>query len=464
MLLGAALRWLGDWVPAHAPELSLVALGILMRWAALQSYDVRLGYDYGEHAPAMVWWSQHWSFPPLLLARGAYHPQLYYVLGGTMLRMGATVDGIQVLSAAVGSLRLLLSWWALARYLPKQRALRLVVLALAAGMPGSLHMDVMMNQEAYSSLWAVLFVIGVMELGRARANRRWVWALALGCVAGLAMLTKVSNLILPAALGFGALLELVQRRDLPPSVRWQRTHAWLGAMGLSLALASPQYIHNKVVDGKAILNGWYKRPTSDLLRNGAFRLELSDRRTLGFLFDFNADVIRFPYYPSGLMPQARFWPTLIASSFADYYNYSFNRPIDSAGGMLANGRPVGRGVSTGSAQASVASGIGIAALAALGWLVAMVHMLFKREVARPVVLLLPALGVLGVLSLCVEYPYDFEGVVKGHYVHFASVPLYVTFGATVAWLMRRRNLAPLGWLAALLVVPPFFYSWICVMR
>lgn len=457
------LAWCARWLPAHAPELSLVLLGILMRVAALRMYDVRLGYDYFEHEPVVTWWTQHWSMPPLALSRGASHSQLMYVVGGVAERLGATIDDVQMIPAGLGCARLLLLWWALERYLPTRRLVRLLVLGLAAGMPVSLHMDVMLNQEPFSNFWMILFIIGVMELGSAPTERRLRWGIALGCVGGLALLTKVSNLILPAALGFGALLELVQRRDLPLQQRVKRTYAWLAGICLSLLLASPQYIYNRQVYGKAIISGWYKRPTAALLKDPASKRELLDRRTLGFVFSFNADVVRFPYYPSGLHPTPRFWPTLIGSSFSDYYNYSFNRPRDAGGTLGANSRSVG-GMTTVAAQASVASGIGISALAALGWLVAMPRMLLKREVARSVVLALPLLGVLGVLSMAIESPYDFEGIVKGHYFHFASWPLYALFGTSVAWLARRRGLAPLGWLGAMLIVPPFIYSWICVMR
>jgi 4-amino-4-deoxy-L-arabinose transferase-like glycosyltransferase len=325
-------------------------------------------------------------------------------------------------------------------------------------------MDVMMNQEPFSNLWAVLFIIGVMELGAARPERRLRWGLALGCTAAAGVLTKASALILPAAIGLGALLELIQRRELPWGQRLKRSYAWWAGLALCLALAAPQYIYNRQVNGKMIIDGWYRRPTADWLRDGSFKKELLDRRTLGFVFAFNADVVRFPYYPSGLSPSARFWPTLIGSSFSDYYNYSFNRPRDRQGSLLANGRPVGAGITTSSAQASVASGLAISALAALAWFLAIPRLLLQREVSRPVVLALPMLGALGLLAMCIESPYDFEGIVKGHYFQFAGWPLYALFGLSVSWLLSRRGLAPLGWLCTLLIVPPFVYSWVCVMR
>jgi 4-amino-4-deoxy-L-arabinose transferase-like glycosyltransferase len=325
-------------------------------------------------------------------------------------------------------------------------------------------MDVMMTQEGLNNLWMVLFVVTLLELGAAAPSRRMLWGIAAGAMSGLALLTKISNLILPAVLACGALLELVQRRDLALRQRVARLPAWLAALALGLALASPQYIHNRIEHGRALLDGWHKRETAATIQAAAHRRDVLDRRTLGFVVGLTADVVRFPYHPLGTDPTARFWPTLIASTFCDYYNYSFNQPRDRAGSVFANGRAVGLGRTLQVAQASVSAGFGVALLAVVGWLVALVRLLRAREVVRPTVMLLPLLCTAGLLQMAIAYPFDFEGVVKGHYFHFASVPLYALFGLVVAWLLERRWLVPLGVLGVLLIIPPGVYTWLCVMR
>jgi hypothetical protein len=264
-------------------------------------------------------------------------------------------------------------------------------------------------------------------------------------------------------LGVAAFVELVQRRDLEPAERLGGLKAWAIALAIASALAAPQYGYNKVTEGKAFLDGWYHRPTPDTQAVHADRLEVLDRRTLGFVLGFTPDIVRFPYSPSGISPTPRFWSALIATSFCDYFNYRFGPGKDPGGTLDARGTRVGGRV-TSWAKASVASGIGIAAVVMTAWFVTLFRTLRRREVARPAVLLMPAVGLCGALYFAIQYPYDFEGVIKGHYFHFVCWPLYALFGASVGWLFRRLSTAPLGLACAALTVAPAVYSALCVFR
>jgi hypothetical protein len=453
LLVWAASRW---------PELSLVGLGSLLRFEAVRRYPVELGYDFWEHQQTVQWWTEHFRMPPFLLSRGTYHPQPYYALCGLIRRLGGDFEAVQASSAVLGCARLAVMLLAAERYL-EDRTARLVALALAAFIPVSVQMDAMMTQEPLNNLLSLLFAVCVMELCRAPDRARFRRGIILGCVTGLGLLTKVSNLALLAVLAVGALIELVQRRDLPPRQWLKRTYPWLVAAMVALGLSAPQYAYNRHVYGKAMLDGWYNRPTADTTRAAAHRQELLDRRTLGYVFGFSTSIVQFPYFPAGIEPTPRFWSALIATSYCDYFMYQFGPSIDAGGSRQFRGRQVGGRV-TAWAKSSVASGIGIAAIVISAWLYAAFATLRRREVARPVVLAMPALGVCGALYFAIQYPYDFEGVVKGHYFHFVSPPLYALFGAGVAWFWNRRWLRPIGVAGALLIAPPAVYSCLCVLR
>ncbi len=447
---------------SHTPELLLVSWGMLLRWFALRSYRPGFGYDFFEHELTINWWAHHFQMPPLLLSRGTYHPQLYYLLCGLARRAGASMEFLQAASVVTGCARLLLMWWAAERYL-KRRSARLVALGLAVSMPVALEMDVMVTQEPLSNLVALLFVIAVVELCSASPSQRLRRALVLGTVAGLGLLIKVSNLVLLAVLAAGALLDLVQHPERALRKRVRRLGPWVAAASLALTIAAPQYVYNQREYGKALLDGWYRRPTVDTIKAAVHRQELLDRRTVGYVLGFNTDVVRFPYVPMGTEPAPRFWPTLIATSFSDYYNYRFGPTANDSRAVRVHLYTVARrAIFWGGG--SVASGIGIAIVTVLGAGVILVRTLRRREVARPTVLLVPALGALGALYFAIQYPYDFEGVVKGHYLHFATFPLYAVFGASVSFLLRRRLSAPLGWLSIALLIFPAAYSALCVFK
>lgn len=463
------LRWLNKarsllaWLVAHAPELALVGFGIALRLLATRSYRPDFGYDFWEHEQTINWWKTRFTMPPFGLSRGAYHPQPYYALCGLILRLGGTPFTLQSFSVLLGCVRLLLLWWAAERYL-KQRGARLIALGLAAVLPMSVQLDVNVTQEPLNNLVSTLFVIAVMRLSSAPASAvRWRRGVILGVVAGLGLLTKVSGLILIGVMGIGALLELWQSREASARQLFARTTPWLLAVAVASIVSAPQYVYNRVTYDNTFPDGWYRRPTPETKATGAQRKDVLDRRSLGFVFDFTPDVVRFAFYPSGITPTPRFWSVLIASSFSDYYGYRFGPESDAWGTVPVNQSRVGLRAAT-WAGASVASGIGIVLFSAVAGIVALLRSLTRREVARPTVLALPLLGLIGALYFAIQHPYDFEGVIKGHYLLFAMVPVFALFGGAVDWCLRRRWLVPVGGLGLLLLACPAVYTCICVFR
>ena len=184
----------------RAPELALVTFGVVLRVKAVQSYWYGLGYDFGAHEANVLWWSQQFKMPPLELSRGSYHPQLYYVIGGLLLRLTRDMLSVQLLSAFTGCVRLLVLWWAAERYL-SDRVARIFALALAVGMPVALEMDAIVTQESMNNLLALIFLIGVLKLCAAPDGRRFWPALGVGVLAGLGLLLKMSNFVLLGLLG-----------------------------------------------------------------------------------------------------------------------------------------------------------------------------------------------------------------------------------------------------------------------
>jgi hypothetical protein len=259
------------------------------------------------------------------------------------------------------------------------------------------------------------------------------------------------------------LFELAQSVGLAQDETRARLRSWVLALTVAVVTCSGQYIYNRVVYGRTILDGWYQRPTADTEQVGATRIAMLDRRTPGYFLGFAADALQFPYYPSGVEPSPRFWPVLIASSFCDYYNYSFAPTIDSGSPLLANGRDVGARATL-LGRASVTGGTALAIVCVVGWIAAFVGLVLRREVARPLALLVPALGLAGQMFFATKFPYDFEGVVKGIYFQFATLPLYALLGCVFAWLWSWRALRIASVALATSIVPVATYTTYCVLH
>lgn len=453
------------WTSAHAFELGCLLFGIVLRVAQLHTHRPEWGYDFFEHSTAVDWWANHFRMPPLELSRGASHPQLYYALAALIRRAGGSWSAVQALSVSFGCIRLCLVFLAALRYLPTNRAARIFIISLAAVMPASVQLDGMVTQEALNNLVSVGFGIAVLELCRAPTERRRLPAVAVGLTAGLGLLVKNSNFALLGVLLVAPWLELIQGRGIGLRGALGRARSWVMATAVAVSLCGWQFAYNRVAYGRAVLDGWYKRPTEDTERVAAHLTPVLDRRSVAYFIGFSPDVLNFPFPPSGVEPNSRLWSILIASTFCDYYGYRFAPPWGEGQLLLAGSQHAEvseRSVEL--ARASVASGVFIAMMTAASSAIVAVRLVRRREVARLLMLLIPGFALLGQMYFATKYPYDFEGVVKGVYFHFATLPCYVIFGMTLAWLCRRRGLHWVAIPATLTLLPVAAYTTYCVFR
>jgi hypothetical protein len=143
-----------------------------------------------------------------------------------------------------------------------------------------------------------------------------------------------------------------------------------------------------------------------------------------------------------MTPHSRFWPVLVASTFADYYNYAFARyPKDAQ--LIANSHPISR-IAVNLGRASVIAGTVIALSTAIAWFLTAALLARRRDAARLVLAIAPAAAILGQLYFAIQYPFDDVGPIKGVYLQFASAPLFGLFGLSVSWLAQRRTTRPLA--------------------
>lgn len=190
-------------VAAHRPELALVGLGIILRLTMRARCAPSDGFDFAAHWRYIEWVARHGTIPDLRASYVAYHAPLYYFLAGGLRRLGLGSPGLATVSALFGVARLLLVWWGLELYVPERRPARLIALATLAVLPSSIHIDGMVSNEplnnALSALALVLAPRAVAAQG-ATAIRRMA---ALGVVVGLALLTKISAVLIVGAVGAG---------------------------------------------------------------------------------------------------------------------------------------------------------------------------------------------------------------------------------------------------------------------
>lgn len=429
----SALARLASGLRRWWPETSIVALGLWVRVRMLLRFDPMAGFDANDHLPYIDWFRARLDLPPLDLCRETYHPPLYYLVAGRFSRWAeATTPELGAPSVVFACLTLLLIWFGLERHLPGQRLARLFGLALAALMPSAIHMAGMISAEAMNSFWSVLALLLAAELlSKGQRPKAWV-APTLGLVLGLQMLTKISALVIIAAVGCGALLDLAwQPRER--TRLWRSLRPWLMVAAVFCVTSGWYYARNQKLYGKAVLAGYdgVDKLPAEIASKPYFA-----RRSLDYFVSFPSDIFRFPYYPVGTTPKPRFWPVLVASTFVDHYSYQFVAS-DPKSDVSSNGRPLPK-ASIKYARASVIGGALIAVTTMVAWVYCAVVCFRRRDALRLMLLLAPLGALVGQMHFATKYSYDHYGPVKGLYLLFATSPLFAVYGVAVAWLVRRR--------------------------
>ena len=427
------------------PELCALGVGILIRLSMALLYDARIGFDFNAHWPHIQYIATRHALPPLDFNTTAPHPPLYHLIAAAVVGPGLDAGALGWMSALWGMLRLVLVWVALEKWLPESRLARVVALALAAVLPAAAHLDGMITNETLVMLMsAAVFVVAPSAIAGARTGRIGPM-LALGVLLALALMSKVSASVLIVAVAVAIALEIVRTR--PPSA-WGRAlmvrarPLIAGALVLA-AVAGPWFVRNLALYGRAAPSAY----EGSLKRNQApyEAMPYFDRRPLGFYLAWNLGIYTHPLYPTGIKPDARFFPVLLASTFNDYYVYSY-----SGGGRYRTDRSVsGAAVTLGCL--SVGAGTAIALVTLLAWLGALRALWRRREDGEPdprfALLLAPLGALLGQIHFATKYPNDNFGPIKGAYLQFVAPILCALFGVGVSWMWGR---ARRGWRVAAL--------------
>jgi hypothetical protein len=429
------------WCARRKLELALFTLGAALRASMRTRFRPEWSYDSDLHWEVVTWIAQHHRVPPVEAVFQAQHPPLYYSLAALLYELGVPRQEMVWLSILLGCVRLILIWAALERYLPNRRWARVPTLALAAILPASIHLDGMVYPEAMSCMWICAALLLVPKAFGAPPLPRLRTALVIGVLLGLSMLTKISAIVVIGAIGAASALELILG-DGSASLRFKRTLP-TGAMLLTILAVCGWYFFRNIRDYGQPFVTTFDLKSQHWLVASYDSVPVLDRRSLGYFGGWNSAIYDWPYWPAAMGDQPRFFPVATASTFVDYWNFSFSGvDADGTSAMFAGSRPMLPEVLAASRYA-VRGGTVIAAASGAAWLVAMRHALRCKDFGAVAVLLVPLLTLAAAMHFALKYPVDSYGVVKGVYMQFGAAPMYLLFGLAVDWSWRRVSRWPL---------------------
>lgn len=435
-----------EWLRSRYAELAIVLAALALRASLAATYPVAAGYDYGTHRQYIQWLVEHGSLPRFDLNVATYHPPLYYVLAALLVKLGFSDQSLAWLSIAAGAARMVLLWVAMERFLPRQRAARIVALALAAILPSALQIDGMVSNESLSAAVCWLATLEMAHLFLDGGERvPWRRACGFGAALGAALLTKVSAVAIAIALAAGIALAVAWSDRAPATMKRWRGVAASAAFSVAV-VAGWFFVRNQVLYGKLVPTG-YDGP-AHVVVDYVKDVPYLDRRTLGYVLGWTNDIFKEPYFPTAFRPHGRFWTQLVASTFVDNLNYGFASVRPGVQATLSRlHRPLTE-TALAMSRISVVGGT-IVALTVIGaWLVAARRAYRERSAGWLAMLAIPLAALIGQLHFAIQYPNDDYVPVKGPYMQFAALVLYPLYGMAIVWLWKRRRRRPLAVLAA----------------
>ncbi len=187
-------------------------------------------------------------FAPALLGRldtiqyEDHQPPLYYLLGSMVFKLAdGSLTALRLLSALIGAGVVLCAWGVGRALLPDRPAARLAAVALVAFLPQHVAVLASVNNDALAGL-----VVGLglwLSVSHAQGGPARPWAL--GVVAGVGLLTKISTLLLLPVMALALLLRWRADRGRPASL----ARALAGLLIPALALGGVWIARNLAVYG-----------------------------------------------------------------------------------------------------------------------------------------------------------------------------------------------------------------------
>jgi len=289
----------------------LAGCAVAIRWNNAFLYPHQYGFDAPGNWDYIELLMSSWAMPAPGEGWSTSHPPLFYYLGALVGRSlpgmgeaGVTI-AIRLLSSLMGLLGIAAAVWLVRCRDPKDRPQVIIAAALLLYLPVHIYMSAMLGEEIIAAaLISFVLVAAAAELSREPLQRRGLgYAVLLGMVAGLAFLTKLSGLLVIAAVAGAVGLDGLRRRAVAPALRWAC------AFGVVAVLVGGwPYARNKVEYG-------YFYPRNLMAHEIMFTMPPGERGV--------ADYLRFPMAafsdPQALAPDLlhSVWGTTYTTLFFD---------------------------------------------------------------------------------------------------------------------------------------------------
>lgn len=234
---------------------ALLCVAVAMRINNAIRYRTGNGFDAVENFAYVRLLMDSWALPAPDAAWATSHPPFFYYLSAALWRAlrfvgldQAILQAIPLMASAAGLVAIGAAVWLVDRLAPGDRRRVVVAGALLLFLPVHIYMAAMLGEELVVTMWMSLALVAAVPLcvGDAAAGRSGGLggAALVGLFGGLALLTKMTGVLVVAAIATTWLVAAWRTRT------WGPTLARCAVMGgVALLVGGWFYVHNVMIWG-----------------------------------------------------------------------------------------------------------------------------------------------------------------------------------------------------------------------
>ncbi len=282
---------------------------------------VDMGMDFKGHMQYISYVAQYGRIPLATDGWQMFQQPLYYLLAAGLYNLShiffnddVSIRVIKLISVLCGMLQVEIAYRAVKLLYPRRESIQIFGVVLAGFMPMNLYMSQSIGNEPLAALLTSLAILAAIRMALTDNAATRERLLLLGFLLGLALLAKVSAILI-----FPPLLLFISFEVLASSGTI-RVRAKLAASSVTVALLTAflasgwYYIHNYMEMGHFFIGGW------DIARKIVWWQD-PGYRTLRQLYFFGESLF-YPVFSS----LYGFWDSIYSSLWADGYLSAYNRP------------------------------------------------------------------------------------------------------------------------------------------
>lgn len=317
-----------DGIRLSAPAARWLVLGgwVVMAGANFWNIPPTVGMDHQGHAAYIETIARHGRLP--LAAEGwqTFQPPLFHLAAALLFKAFATLvepdTGIRImklLPLLCGMGQVEICYRVLKYAYPRRESLQAMGTLFGGLVPMNLYMSQSLGNEPLAGLLTGLIVLFVCRILSGERQPDLGASMMMGAALGLALLTKVTPVLIVLPVLIHLCAEIARRRDATGSPIGRAAGFTISFAATASAVAGWYYLRNWAETGRVFVGGW------DSAR-GIFWWQDPGYRTPGQLFAFGESLF-YPVYASVF----GFWDSIYSSFWMDgflsaHYDVPWNIP------------------------------------------------------------------------------------------------------------------------------------------